>query len=299
MIHSRQAVKIIGVSISSLPLITHKFFKPTEVLFRGVSHLDLNSGEISPESIQEGKKQGRFWEFLGMREMPSKREISEVNSLPVIIDKNGKPTELAYFLHCRPPLLTGETKGAEFIPNGKDLALSIESSAGGVKTGESPQAAATRELEEELGITPKTSIELSPNITHDPGAFISRVSRYIMNIGTSIINPQKADPTQLAIIKVPIKDAMKYLYQQAQKGINVSAQSILTTLETLSHYGIDPSTNKGDKDVKAKLAWSAFQNTNNQNDKPLSFVQKLFKSLAEKFPQSTGDFSLKFLQASS
>jgi hypothetical protein len=51
------------------------------------------------------------------------------------------------------------------------------------------------------------------------------------------------------------------------------------------------------KNVKAELTWSAFQNK--QNNQSLSFVQKLFKSLAEQFPQSTDDFSLKFLEASS
>ncbi|MEB3316395.1 MAG: NUDIX domain-containing protein [Candidatus Melainabacteria bacterium] len=242
--------------------------------------------------------------------MPTQREVSEVNSLAVEQSNDGQPKSVFYFLHCRPALLTGTSNTSissdsrenktSFTPNGVDIALSLETSAGGVKAGENENTAAQRELKEEMGITPEQYIKLSPNITHDPGAFISRVSRYIMNIGNSPnISPEKADPTQVAIIKVPIQDAMTYLYQQAQKGINVSAQSVLTTLETLSHYGINPSTKGEKKDIKAELTWSAFQDKEKQNNQPLSFVQKLFKSLAEKFPQSTGDFSLKFLQASS
>ncbi len=292
--------------------ITYSFLKPSRSFFRGIGHLDLNPQETGSKLIEQGKKQGRFWEFLGGREMPTHREVSEVNSLPVETTADGTAKNVLYFLHCRPPLLTGtsnqinssdpQENKTSFTANGEDLALSLETSAGGVKTGENQDDAAKRELSEEMGISPKEVIELSPNITHDPGAFISRVSRYIMNIGNSPkINPKKADPTQVAIIKVPIQDAMTYLYQQAKKGINVSAQAVLTTLETLSHYGIDPSSNKRDikdiKDIKAELTWSAFQNQ--ANNQSLSFVQKLFKSLAEKFPQSTGDFSLKFLQASS
>ena len=289
--------------------ITYSFLKPSRSFFRGIGHLDLNPQEREPESVRQGKKQGRFWEFLGVPEMPTHREVSEVNSLPVETRADGKAENVLYFLHCRPPLLTGtsdhssdsQENKTSFKANGEDLALSLETSAGGVETGENHGKAAERELREELGISPKEAIELSPNITHDPGAFISRVSRYIMNIGNSPkINPEKADPTQVAIIKVPIQDAMTYLYQQAKKGINVSAQAVLTTLETLSHYGIDPSSNtKNKKGIEAELTWSAFQNKEKQNNQSLSFVQKLFKSLAEKFPQSTGDFSLKFLQASS
>jgi hypothetical protein len=291
--------------------ITYNFLKPVGAFFHGIGHLDLNPQETAPESIEKGKRQGRFWEFLGVPKMPTQREVSEVNSLLVAKKVDGKePESVFYILHCRPPLLTGtsdqinssdsQENKTSFTPNGADIALSIETSAGGVKPGENPYEAAKRELKEEMGITPEKSIELNRNITHDPGAFISRVSRYIMNIGPSPkINPEKADPTQLAIIKVPIKDAMSYLYQQAQKGINISAQSVLTTLETLSHYGIDPSSNikKEKKDIKAELTWSAFQNK--ENNQSLTFVQKLFKSLAEKFPKSTGDFSLEFLQASS
>lgn len=295
--------------MSSLP-ISYNFLKPVGAVFRGIGHLDLDPQNTKPESIDQGKKQGRFWEFLGVPRMPTQREVSEVNSLAVENGINGQPENVFYFLHCRPALLTGTSNTNEspdpqknktsFTPNGADIALSLETSAGGVKAGENEDTAAKRELKEEMGITPEQSIKLSLNITHDPGAFISRVSRYIMNIGNSPnISPEKADPTQVAIIKVPIQDAMTYLYQQAQKGINVSAQSVLTTLETLSHYGINPSTKGEEKDIKAELTWSAFQDKEKQNNQPLSFVQKLFKSLAEQFPQSTGDFSLKFLQASS
>jgi 8-oxo-dGTP pyrophosphatase MutT (NUDIX family) len=296
--------------VSSLP-ISYNFLKPVGAFFRGIGHLDLDPQNTEPGSIDQGKKQGRFWEFLGVPRMPTQREVSEVNSLAVEQSNDGQPENVFYFLHCRPALLTGTSNTSNssdsrenktsFTPNGADIALSLETSAGGVKAGENEDTAAQRELKEEMGITPKQSIKLSPNITHDPGAFISRVSRYIMNIGNSPkISPEKADPTQVAIIKVPIQDAMTYLYQQAQKGINVSAQSVLTTLETLSHYGIDPSSNtkKEEKNIKAELTWSAFQNKE-KNKQSLSFVQKLFKSLATQFPQSTGDFSLKFLQASS
>lgn len=284
--------------------ISYSFFKPSGAFWRGIGRLDLDSQKKSEESINNGKKEGRFWEFLaGGNKMPTHREVSEVNSLPVETSTDGKPSKVLYFLHCRPPLLTGEMNNGNnspdktsFTPNGADIALSIETSAGGVKPEERPSDAAQRELREEMGIPSEKTIELSPNITHDPGAFISRVSRYVMNIGNSPqINPKKADPTQLAIIKVPIDDAMTFLYQQAKKGINVSAQAVLTTLETLSHYGIKPDTNtKGKTEVKAELTWSAFKN---KDEESLSLVQKLFKSLAEKFPRSAGDFSLDFLKA--
>jgi hypothetical protein len=95
--------------------------------------------------------------------MPNHREVSEVNSLPVETTANGKARSVFYFLHCRPALLTGtsnkinssdsQENKTSFTPR-EDLALSLETSAGGVKPGENHSEAAKRELREEMGISP-------------------------------------------------------------------------------------------------------------------------------------------------
>jgi hypothetical protein len=48
--------------MSSLPIISYNFLKPVGAFFRGISHLDLDPQETGSESINKGKKQGRFWE---------------------------------------------------------------------------------------------------------------------------------------------------------------------------------------------------------------------------------------------
>ncbi len=76
--------------MSSLPIISYNFLKPVGAVFRGIGHLDLDPQKTEPESINKGKKQGRFWEFLGVPRMPTQREVSEVNSLAVE-QSNGNP----------------------------------------------------------------------------------------------------------------------------------------------------------------------------------------------------------------
>jgi hypothetical protein len=171
-----------------------------------------------------------------------------------IVKKNGK-AHVMLATHLRPQRL--ESK--------KSQGLSLEIVAGFNKDkeaeGHSTDENAKKETQEEMGLKIKELHRIPDAVG---GASGSR-AEYVAECETpKEVKPQEPDMTELAIMSVPLEDAINYISEASKKGIDIQDCVYKSIAEAQKIFNVKPS--KKTK-VKHELEWTIAGNNPNELQK--------------------------------
>lgn len=179
-----------------------------------------------------------------------------------LIQKKGKPY-VVFATHIRPTRL--ESKKSHGLSLEIVAGYNKDSDAQGFKTDEN----AKKETREETGLEIKKLHRVPDGTNGGSGSS----AEYIADCKTpKKIKPEEPDMTELALMSVPLENAIQYIEDLAEKGIDVNSNIYKTIVEAQKIYKVKAS----DKKVKPQLEWTIAGN------KPNELQKDGLKLLAEK-----------------
>lgn len=260
--------------------VSHKTIQPGDHKKRLYTEMALNDG-----------KDTETWAFLDKPDASGKNK--ELNVTSVEMDRtNSKPANVLFSLHFRPPTATvdSENGGNPGKFTYKNTGISIEASASGGIGDQEELAASKIAFQNRVDNSEPDFIEGSKNLSHDPGAFVSRVARYIAKLPQGVkLNPKQPPKTMLGMIKLPVDQAFNKLYKLTDNGINVSSQAVMGLLDVHRRFKLPVDINDdADHNKKPELLWSI----NHKRPTTLASTNNLFQKIANALMTKTNQWSL-------